>query len=359
MRELNFTKEHTKIAKGVAILLMLTHHLFAFPDRIHLDQGYISLFSIGGNNIEFIMGVFGNICVSMYIFLSGYGIYMSSLKNGKITLKDSFKRLKKLYINYWIVFIIFVPIGFIFFNKELNIREFILNFVGWSSSYNGEWWFFKLYVELILLVSILKHIVNDGLFKSIVNITVVLLFSKVIEYGINMGIDKFIPSLILYEVHDILFWQACFFIGYICAKFDIYSKVLNLFIKIKMDNKIIYAILLLSIIFVRSKFGYIFAIDFLLTPILMFSAVNLLYDSVFHKLFILLGKHSTNMWLIHSFFCYTYFQWLVFKPRVSILILIWLVVLSLGSSYFINYLHKWGSILFMKCKKVVKYNDLV
>lgn len=81
MRELNFTKEHTKIAKGIAILLMLTHHLFAFPDRIHLDQGYISLFSIGDNNIEFIMGVFGNICISMYIFLSGYGnIYVKSEK---------------------------------------------------------------------------------------------------------------------------------------------------------------------------------------------------------------------------------------------------------------------------------------
>ena len=341
MKKLNFTKEHTKIAKGVAILLMLTHHLFAFPDRIHLDQGYISLFSIGGNNIEFIMGVFGNICVSMYIFLSGYGIYMSSLKNGKITLKDSFKRLKKLYINYWIVFIIFVPIGFIFFNKELNIREFILNFVGWSSSYNGEWWFFKLYVELILLVPILKHLVNDSLFKSIVNITVVLLFSKVIEYGINMGIDKFIPSLILYEVHDILFWQACFFIGYICAKFDIYSKVLNLFIKIRIDNKTIYALLPIVLIFIRIKSGGRLYIDFILTPILIFCTVNLLYDSVLHKLFILLGEHSTNMWLTHSFFCYTYFQWLVFKPRISVIILVWLVILSLGSSYFINYIQRW------------------
>lgn len=177
--------------------------------------------------------------------------------------------------------------------------------------------------------------------KSIVNITVLLFFSKVIGYGINMGIDKFILSLIVYEVHDILFWQACFFIGYICAKFDTYSKVLNLFIRIKMDNKIIYAVLLLVIIFVRSKSGYIFAIDFILTPILIFSTVNLLYDSILHKLFRLLGKHSTNMWLTHSFFCYTYFQWLVFKPRISIIILAWLVILSLAASYFVNYIQKW------------------
>lgn len=139
MQELNFTKDHTKIAKGVAILLMLTHHLFAFPERIHLSQGYISILSIGNNNIEFILGVFGKICVSIYMFLSGYGIYMSSLRKNNITLSNSFNRIKKLYINYWIVFILFVPIGFIFFNNQLNIREFILNFIGWSSSYNGEW----------------------------------------------------------------------------------------------------------------------------------------------------------------------------------------------------------------------------
>ncbi len=216
-----------------------------------------------------------------------------------------------------------------------------MNFIGWSSSYNGEWWFFRLYVELILLVPILKFIINDNLLKSIINVTVLLLFSKIIEYGINAGIDKFIPSLIVYEVRDILFWQACFFIGYICAKFNIYSKALNLFIKIKMDNKIIYTILLLAIIFLRSKFGYIFAIDFILTPILIFSTVNLLYDTILHKLFILLGEHSTNMWLTHSFFCYTYFQWLIFKPRISVIILVWLVILSLGSSYFINYIQRW------------------
>lgn len=89
--------------------------------------------------------------------------------------------------------------------------------------------------------------------------------------------------------------------------------------------------------------------DFILTPCFIFAVVNLLYNSVFHKLFKLLGEHSTNMWLIHSFFCYRYFQWLVFKPRLSILILIWLVMLSLESSYFINYLHKCGS------KGIIKY----
>ena len=37
----SFTRESTKIAKGFAIVLMLCHHLFAFPDRIGANASYI------------------------------------------------------------------------------------------------------------------------------------------------------------------------------------------------------------------------------------------------------------------------------------------------------------------------------
>ena len=33
----NFTIKHTQIAKGIAILLMLYHHLFVMPDRIRSE----------------------------------------------------------------------------------------------------------------------------------------------------------------------------------------------------------------------------------------------------------------------------------------------------------------------------------
>lgn len=349
MQKLNFTKEHTKIVKGVAILLMLTHHLFAFPDRIHIQPGYISMLSISGKTIEYLLGVFGNICVSMYMFLSGYGIYMSSLKQGKITLRDSFKRIKKLYINYWIVFVVFVPIGFIFFNQELNIRELILNFVGLSSSYNNEWWFFILYIELMLVVPLLNYIIRDDLLKSVINVVGLLVIGKAMGIGIDAGLNLGkIPNLIIYRIKDLIFWQTYFLIGFICAKFGLFSKVMKQFIDSKLDRRIVYALLCVLIVFIRKILGNNLIMDFILMPCFVFAVVNLLYNSVFHKLFRLLGEHSTNMWLIHSFFCYRYFQWLVFKPRLSILILAWLVVLSLVSSYFINYLHKWGSKVFMK-----------
>lgn len=43
--EWNFTPADTKIIKGIAILLMLAHHLWAFPDRL-VDGELISIGSI-------------------------------------------------------------------------------------------------------------------------------------------------------------------------------------------------------------------------------------------------------------------------------------------------------------------------
>lgn len=95
MSKLYFTKEHTQIAKGVAILLMIAHHLFAFPERIYINSGYISMVSLFGYDIEFLIGIFGKLCVAMYLFLSGYGIYMIIQVKGKLTYKEIFERIKK------------------------------------------------------------------------------------------------------------------------------------------------------------------------------------------------------------------------------------------------------------------------
>lgn len=42
-----FTREDTKVMKGVAILLMLMHHLWSYPDRI------------AGGSLKYIFTLFG------------------------------------------------------------------------------------------------------------------------------------------------------------------------------------------------------------------------------------------------------------------------------------------------------------
>lgn len=94
-KKLEFTKEHTLVAKSIAIILMFIHHLFAFPNRGGIYFTVLPIFEIGGKNIEYHLAIYGKICVAMYLFLSGYG--MAIIENRKkITVKDSIARIKKI-----------------------------------------------------------------------------------------------------------------------------------------------------------------------------------------------------------------------------------------------------------------------
>lgn len=88
---MKFEKDDTKIMKALAIILMLYHHLYAFPYRISYD--YISLFKYNDKTISFFIGDFGKICVCIFIFLSGYGTYYV-YNNTNDLIK---KKLKSLY----------------------------------------------------------------------------------------------------------------------------------------------------------------------------------------------------------------------------------------------------------------------
>lgn len=63
-----FSREDTKLVKGFAILLMLYHHLFAFPNRIQDGSSYISLFSVLGIDSAELLGLFGKMCVALFLF---------------------------------------------------------------------------------------------------------------------------------------------------------------------------------------------------------------------------------------------------------------------------------------------------
>lgn len=56
--------------------------------------------------------------------------------------------------------------------------------------------------------------------------------------------------------------------------------------------------------------------------------------------FMLMGKHSTNIWLVHTFFCYYYFHDFIYGLKYPILIYILTLGLSVISSVVINKLYQ-------------------
>jgi uncharacterized membrane protein len=94
---MEFTKEKTNIAKGIAICLMIAFHLYTFEERLINGNTFIP--TIPFFNAEHYLGNFGNICVSIFLFLSGYGMYLGSQKSPNNVFNYAIAKLKDLYIN--------------------------------------------------------------------------------------------------------------------------------------------------------------------------------------------------------------------------------------------------------------------
>lgn len=199
---MSLTRQDTLVMKGIAICAMLCHHLYTCPEYIGEGiEPYTGLLAW--------IGTLGKVCVAMFLFCSGYGLTaqyqptQTVLDDGKFVLR----RLIKFYANYWVIFIIFVPITYFVFGRTLTdaygenvniIRRFIYDiFAVQDPAYNITWWFNKLIIILYLFFPILYRIVR---------------FQPLIAIAASMVIAR-LSAHIPYDNVDICTWQLPFLLG--------------------------------------------------------------------------------------------------------------------------------------------------
>ena len=147
--------------KAIAIMMMLCLHLFN-RDYKELFQPLIFL---GQQPLTYYISLFCDACVPIFAFVSGYGLYYKYRSDQSNYIKGNQSRLKKLYINYWIIILIFPVLLGVILSKENfsgSVVRFLLNWTAISPSYNGAWWFFTTYV-LFVLTSVVIFAVLVGL----------------------------------------------------------------------------------------------------------------------------------------------------------------------------------------------------
>lgn len=323
------SKDKSDAIKVVAVIMMVIFHTFAFPERIQ-DVAYISLWKMADNvTIEYFLARFGGICVEIFLFLSGYGMYVRYKDQINYTIIK--KRLRDVYINYWIVLFIFFPIGIALGKYRFEIKEFVMNFLALISSYNGEWWFLGIYIVLMIMYPLQIKLVRkmNGYMNFITILGVTLLGMVIVKVRLVLNINFILLNL----MGNVLAKQFTFSMGILVAKYGVFSKLEE---KIKV-NKVIYSIVAVLIIFIKVNRINIPLIDeFIimgLNMIFIYLLVALVPEkSVLNKL----NSDTTNIWLVHSFFCYHLFQDIAFFPRYSVLIIIWILFLSVIVSRTIN-----------------------
>ena len=355
------TPDDTKVMKCIAIICMLMHHLWFFPSRI-ANPPLINLFTIGNFTSVQFLGIFGKICVPMFFFFGGYGVYKSSY--GKPY--DIVMRLKKLYFAYWKVFLIFIPIGFLFFSSQSAYctdpfiysrfvkfvpKEVISNFLGFTSTYNREWWFLISYAFALITFPLVRAVIDR--YSARTNLFIAVLVSLLFA-NLFPGLKTVVPIgspgnnfLYIKFFCQIAPYAACFWMGAITARNGLLDRLNNSAKANGILNPVSDILAWIFAIHIRQgELGETF--DIFLIPVLTVASIDFLNRiKILKKGFIIVGRQSTSMWLIHTFLCY-YFEIpakIVTAPRYAILSLILLIAMSYVASLLVDLI--WKGILWV------------
>ena len=326
-----FSKYVTSAAKGIAIMLMLFHHLFICAPSFVQQYGVTSLFV----SSETIMAIsnFGKVCVAVFVVLSAYGITIS-LDNNKNSLKTCvMRRFWKLESNFWFVFVIALATCFLrqdrlsvyFVKGHLNgIVYIVMDGLGLyhffdTPTYNETWWYMSLAIFMIFLIPILVMIYNK------VDICLV-------------GVIALVPYLNLpyNAVSEYLF---CMVLGIWLAKgefFDTIRKRADTTLR-RMIFLLLMPILIVVLAVLRTKGSFAYWAD-ALTALCILSFLFVLMDEMKARLPVLtfIGKHATNIFLIHTLIFEYYFTDFIYKPKNCFLIFALLLITSLAASVVIE-----------------------
>lgn len=86
---MKLNRNETKCLQGIAILFMLGLHLF---NRINISEFYDVNLYIGGIPLLTRISYIFDACVSIYLFCSGYGLYISEETGSNMR-----KRVKRIF----------------------------------------------------------------------------------------------------------------------------------------------------------------------------------------------------------------------------------------------------------------------
>lgn len=337
------TKQDTKILKGISILVMIWLHTFLYKDNVNL---LTCIIYIGEIPLITLIKNFCTNCIHLYLFLGGYGLYIT-YKNRKLKSK---RRSFFLYLNYWIMLLLMLPIGYIVSPDVYpgSLTKFLLNFVAWDYSYNTTWWFLFPYILIILTAKHLFGLLDKwgGFYVFIIT----YLLNLITSYTISRYGEKYLYyNLVIYIPFLYFHLLNAFYTGAIFAKYDIFWMIKENIGNIQYKNWIC----LISIFLLILVKGYVTTSIINIYVVCLFFSLICCLDRPqwMDKVLLKLGEGSTNMWFVHAFVCIYFLHDLTYSLKYPLLAYLFVVVCSYVAHLVINSIYtrsksfiqsKWG-----------------
>lgn len=355
---MEFTKKDTSVAKGVAILIMLFHHCFLNKDRWATvpfeqlaQQKYLEYYPISfapfSEHFVVYIAAFFKICVGMFVFLTGYGMAASyakkKMKSSEFTGYSYIKeRYLNLIINFLFIFIVVQILSLstgrfeeVYGNGIPALFYCVIDALGLAKVLKTPlfcltWWYMSLAV--ILIVTFPFAVKNIKKYKEIFLVVMFL-----IPRALGLGMTDITRYMLAYLL-GIFFYEKNLLVKF--------RQFLDRGTGLERVAKSIISILILILIIKCRQNAWIGEpfYDFWdgVAPayIIMLCYSYLTKLKIISSILSFLGKHSMNIFLIHSFYRDVYFHEFFYSFYYAWLDYLVLLVVSLLSSVILEWVKK-------------------
>ena len=326
--QFDFSKKFTGFLKGIAIILMIIHHAFGFPEWYVNELCYPSL-------IKFVPHIrqLSVICVGIFAFITGY-IYSFNKENN---YKYSFKKIIFFLKDYWTVYAFLLIIAVIFCNYRVGLLTILKEMFAIEMPVMNFCWYVAFYICVMIVLPFYTRIIKNK--YIIVDFLIAALFIIVLD-----KISHY--SIFLYYLREYVPILLC---GYIIGKYKLFEIIYNRIIKLPLRFLKISGIVLIvfSLVLQTYKLSLLeINISAYSVPIFVFGLylTDLYRIKFIDNVVLFLGKHSMNIWFIHCIFysrvtCTT-FQKYAYIPKNPIIVIIWILLICSTISIFLDYVKR-------------------
>ena len=257
------------------------------------------------------------ICVPIFLFLSGYGLMTGSMNKDDsffISFKKQVRRSMKLFKHYWIVIAPFVALALFLGKFAWSWKSFVLTATSLRCDWCPNAWFISLYVELVLMFPLFFFFMKGKskrwiLFDFIILVVVTKLLGK-IEW-----IDAE-ESILARQIKMLLIDMPVFIEGMLFAKYSLMSQLLDKMTGNQWQILLGGGFCVVAAIACRAKVPLISVTELIHVPMCLFGLMLLAtsMDWLFRSISFV-GKYSTTLWLIHGYFIWTFFASFIYFFR--------------------------------------------
>ncbi len=318
MEKFQFDLKHTNIAKGLFILTMVFHHVFAPDMAPFLTMGTGELLPFMLTQI----GLYCKVCVGGFAFLSAYGISKKLLSQSfdvKNCSNVYITRFTKFYFSFWPIFLIGIigtalfgetPLNITYVNQSNGIFSWVLpivdglglaNLVG-SPTINMSWWYITVAFFIILATPLYHHLYERFRFSFLfvmctlpyaLEIEETTLILAVPALGVAFAKENWLPRLKAFGHSK---W---------------WTRILQWIVPI---------ILIMATLELRKSSTALKLLPICTVIFMYFSFVCISDVPVLRNILGFFGKHSANIFFVHTFLYHYWFTYTIYSVKNRVLI---------------------------------------